>query len=1410
MRGKRGGSKRLLSLLLAGALIASGVPGGMQVRAEENSTVTITTEKDVYVQGGSDMNKVMGGSNIVVKTPESASLNSTYHRRGLIEFDLTGAPENCNTAVLKLQVASLGKQYNSTDCMAVYTTETGWDASTMTWNTMPERTSEEPAASAYKADIDGNQGVGDFMNIDISEAVKEALENGETSISLELEFPIPQGGDHALYFSRHSAAGKTGPQLELSYDQVKDQYDEIFAGLRQKWHDYIVGGELDLTDETISSYVASVHETAAKYLADMNKSDETDRTTLWDSLPITVYASSNTGSAAKVSSGNVSSNFQRLKALALAYETAGGDLYQDQELLSEIISGLDFMVDTYYNGTTSTNWGNWYHWEIGTPQALASTLIILQDELTDEQMEKYLTGIERYDSGCGSAGIPGSPTMTGANLLDKALVVAQAGVLTDNAQKLEHVRDAQKDVYTYVTKDDGFYEDGSFIQHHSLAYTAGYGSTLYGGIGVFFYMLDGTPWAIQYEDGSEQMVYDTIFNSIEPLIYDTQIADSTAGRGIVRPTADTRSRAAGIIASILPIGASMKGEMKERFDSFVKDFIQTDEAYYFNSLGNITNIQLSKAIMNDESVEPRGDYSIHKTYAGMDRVSHVRPNYMFNISMSSTRQSKYENYSDEGYKTWNIADGMTYLYTDDLGQYTNDYWAVIDPFRLPGTTMERALSRKNFTSQAESGKTPYSWAGGVTLGIYGTAGVQMKSLGNETSGNGSGLTGADSKKSWFMFDDEIVAIGSSITSTTGNCVETIVDNRQIAEDLSNTVTIDGQTPDITDNSDNNDKHGTVIENAEWANIEGNTKNSSIGYYFPEEGTTIHALKEFRESNYNTQSSVNKEADGGYATLWFDHGSNPSGDSYEYVILPGMTADETAAYAENPQIEVLENNDNVHAARHNGLGMTGVNFWNDGETTAAGVTSDSKASVMMQQTEDTLEIAVSDPTQENNGTIELTVDIPCASVISQDDTVTVTQLAPQVKISVNVAGSMGQSHTVKLQLEEQGDTVDKSGLEDLYNQYKDLSETGYIQDTWKSFTEALQSAEKVLNDSEADQEQVNAAKEALQAAADGLRASKTTLEYFLNEAKKLVADGVIEDLVESIQQLFDEAITEGDTVMANEKATPEEVKNASFKLIIAIQAQDMRAGDKTDLEMALELADMIDLEQYVTDGQDAFLKAKETAKTVLEDGDAMQGDIDDAWEALTDAMLGLRLKADKAALEALLNSIADLDLSQYTDDSVQTFHIALAAANAVLADETLTFMDQNTVDEAVMTLAAARDALAVKEDGSGETGGDSQNPGTDDTDTGKEEQNPGSGSAGTGTESSDGSSFDNSDNGNTGSDNNTGNSDAGNTNSESSNAGSSENGSDAPKTGDQTNLMLWAVLMALAGGVCVARRRRASK
>ena len=58
---------------------------------------------------------------------------------------------------------------------------------------------------------------------------------------------------------------------------------------------------------------------------------------------------------------------------------------------------------------------------------------------------------------------------------------------------------------------------------------------------------------------------------------------------------------------------------------------------------------------------------------------------------------------------------------------------------------------------------------------------------------------------------------------------------------------------------------------------------------------------------------------------------------------------------------------------------------------------------------------------------------------------------------------------------------------------------------------------------------------------------------------------------------------------------------------------------------------------------------------------------------------LRLKADKAALDDLINAAETVDLSMYTEESAQAFHAALANALDVLADDTLSEDDQNVVD-----------------------------------------------------------------------------------------------------------------------------------
>ena len=283
---------------------------------------------------------------------------------------------------------------------------------------------------------------------------------------------------------------------------------------------------------------------------------------------------------------------------------------------------------------------------------------------------------------------------------------------------------------------------------------------------------------------------------------------------------------------------------------------------------------------------------------------------------------------------------------------------------------------------------------------------------------------------------------------------------------------------------------------------------------------------------------------------------------------------------------------------------------------------------------------------------------------------------------------------------------KNALNELLAQAAGIDRTLYTQESLAKLDEEYAVAQRIANDLLAGQDEVNEAADALNQAIENLvyedqTVSKKTLEYFLNRAKEHVANGDVENCVESVQKLFEEAIAEGETVMADESATRDEVMNASMKLIQAIHALNMKAADKTDLEMAVELGDMIDLSKYVEAGQQEFKDALEAAKEVLADGDAMQGDVDDAWDALVTAMENLRLKANKDVLEDLLNEAAEVDLSQYTEESAEAFRAAYAAAQEVFADETLTEADQQKVDDAVVALKEAKAGLAALAGGSGD-------------------------------------------------------------------------------------------------------------
>lgn len=135
-----------------------------------------------------------------------------------------------------------------------------------------------------------------------------------------------------------------------------------------------------------------------------------------------------------------------------------------------------------------------------------------------------------------------------------------------------------------------------------------------------------------------------------------------------------------------------------------------------------------------------------------------------------------------------------------------------------------------------------------------------------------------------------------------------------------------------------------------------------------------------------------------------------------------------------------------------------------------------------------------------------------------------------------------------------------------------------------------------------------------------------------------------------------------------------------------------------LEQLVAKAEAMVAEQdkYVQTDWQQLVDALAQAQELLEDsGNALAGDVEEASNALLNAILAQRYKANKENLEDILNQAQAVDLSGYTAQSVAVFQAALAEAQAVMADETLSVEDQDAVGAAVEALASAMNGLTAE-------------------------------------------------------------------------------------------------------------------
>lgn len=902
---------------------------------------------------------------------------------------------------------------------------------------------------------------------------------------------------------------------------------EDYKLVRDKWRANLVGDDsVDWSNETVAKSVKQKEEIGFNSWQSMNKGSDIEE--LWGQLDVT--------------SEDMREEYYRISEMAIAWGMRGSSLYHNTQLRDDILYALEWMYKNRYGqdqmngrGWKPTKDDNWWDWQIGAPGALVEILMIMESEVDRATISKYLAVCDFYVKGVREAG---------TNRMNFSRNILGSGLLQEKLDRVIQGRDGLDLTMLYAeggkTDGQGFYRDGSYIYHVHHPMNGMYGREHFEKYVELFNLLEGTKFSLC--SPQKNNAYDWAFEAYEPLIYKGDVFRFVMGRD----GNSGRNAAHAVIKTYVSMLDSAPEDIANRLKSIIKYIATEDTTFDYSS--NLTLKQLMNylQIMEDDSIQPRKDYILNKMYYNMDKMVHQHEDYAAGISMMSSRIYDYESINGANLTGWYLSDGMTYLYTEnDLTQYDLTYWTSVDPYRLPGTTVNTGERKEIGISMENAYLSSQDFVGGVTLdGQYGTAAMYLESYHGDGIGTGGSTTWQggpnpprdctlEAQKAWFLFDDEVVALGSNVHAQDGLPVLTMVENRKsnnmldLVEMPSDPYPVVSVVASATPEADNvaentidgdlstrwaaendatitwdlgepqelgiaalafvgeSEQRQTIFDlevstdGEKWEQVfsghsagisekpraytlggktaryvrycgHGNTTNSwnsilEASFYpsnpdgsiaIPEmrrigkeavtvDGKTI-ALEE-EDTALDGASWVQLEGTGGYYfpdrqnikarktegavgffELWLDHGVDPQDGTYSYVLLPNKSPEETAVYAQNPDIEVLVNTADVQAVREKQLGVTGYVFWKAGSYD--GITVSAPMIVMVKDNGDVVEVSACDPTQKlTGGTV--TINRPLSEV-SADEGVTVTG-GTSTAIALDFTGSRGKSFAARL-------------------------------------------------------------------------------------------------------------------------------------------------------------------------------------------------------------------------------------------------------------------------------------------------------------------------------------------------------------------------------------------------------------
>ena len=244
------------------------------------------------------------------------------------------------------------------------------------------------------------------------------------------------------------------------------------------------------------------------------------------------------------------------------------------------------------------------------------------------------------------------------------------------------------------------------------------------------------------------------------------------------------------------------------------------------------------------------------------------------------------------------------------------------------------------------------------------------------------------------------------------------------------------------------------------------------------------------------------------------------------------------------------------------------------------------------------------------------------------------------------------------------------------------EAMYTKESWAPFAEALEAAREVLADENALQEEIDIARDVLQAAMDAL------VENPIDTSKleKLVADASVyeenlENYIPSTAESFMAALDGAREVLAGSEITQDAVDSAYATLLNAIFGL-REIPNKDRLEELLGKVEAMDLSSYSEETANAVKAAVAMAAAVMEDENANQKQVDLAVTALEEAVASLEAKEEVGT--------GDINTDNTEDTSKED--------NSSVTDKKVAANDEGSKDTANKTTTAKTNAKTAAQTG----------------------------------------------------------------------------------------------------------------